>query len=114
MERYMWSFDGKKYNEAPEPILFHHGERLRLTMINDTMMDHPIHLHGMWMVLENHAGTHAPLKHTINVKPGEKISALVSADAPGEWAFHCHLLMHMKAGMFRAVIVSDQVAEITP
>ncbi len=111
MERYMWSFDGKKFNEVTGPIPFKFGERLRLTMINNTMMDHPIHLHGMWMELENGAGDLLPRKHTINVKPGEKLSALISADARGPWAFHCHLLYHMKAGMFRVVSVMDQIAE---
>ena len=111
MKRYIWSFDGKKFNEVTGPIAFRHGERLRLTMINNTMMDHPIHLHGMWMELDNGTGKNMPRKHTINVKPGEKLSVVISADAPGNWAFHCHLLYHMKAGMFRVVSVSDQIAE---
>jgi CopA family copper-resistance protein len=105
MERYMWSFDGKKFSEVDGPIVFHHGERLRLVLVNDTMMDHPIHLHGMWMELENRHGKYRPRKDTINVKPGEMVSALITADAPGDWAFHCHLLYHMKAGMFRVVSV---------
>lgn len=105
MDRYMWSFDGVSYQHVEGPIVFQHGERLRLILVNDTMMSHPIHLHGMWMELEN--GAHPrPRKHTINVKPGERVSALISADAPGKWAFHCHLLMHMKAGMMRAVAVA--------
>jgi len=105
MERYMWSFDGKKYTEVDGPVQFRHGERLRLVMVNDTMMDHPIHLHGMWMELEN--GQYPrPRKHTISLKPSEKVSLLISADAPGSWAFHCHLLYHMKAGMFRVVNVA--------
>ncbi len=107
MERYMWSFDGRKFTEVDGPIRFHHGERLRLIMVNDTMMDHPIHLHGMWMELETaKAGRLRPRKHTILMKPGEMLSALISADAPGDWAFHCHLLYHMKAGMFRVVSVA--------
>ncbi len=106
MERYMWSFDGKKFSEVKGPIRFHHGERLRLVLVNDTMMDHPIHLHGMWMELENGNGELRPRKHTISVKPGERVSALITAEAPGDWAFHCHLLYHMKAGMFRVVSVS--------
>ncbi|SHF40333.1 copper-resistance protein, CopA family [Modicisalibacter ilicicola DSM 19980] len=106
MERYMWSFDGKKFSEVDGPILFKHGERLRLIFFNTTMMEHPIHLHGMWMELENGAGELIPRKHTLNVKPGERVSALVSADAPGSWAFHCHLLYHMDAGMFRVVRVA--------
>jgi CopA family copper-resistance protein len=107
MERYVWGFDGKKYSEAKEPIPFRYGERLRLTLVNDTMMEHPIHLHGMWMDLENGAGPHKPRKHTVNVKPGEKLSVDVTADAPGRWAFHCHLLLHMELGMFRVVEVSE-------
>lgn len=111
MERYMWSFDGLKYSEVKGPIEFFEGERLRLTMTNNTMMNHPIHLHGMWMELVNGAGDRQPRKHTINVKPGEKLSADITADAPGNWAFHCHLLYHMKAGMFRVVSVNQKVAE---
>ena len=105
MERYMWSFDGVKYNEVDGPVNFKFGERLRLVMVNDTMMDHPIHLHGMWMELEN-GNYPRPRKHTINLKPSEKVSLLITADAPGNWAFHCHLLYHMEAGMFRVVNVS--------
>lgn len=105
MERYIWSFDGKKFSEVDGPIRFHHGERLRLILVNDTMMDHPIHLHGMWMELENKHGQYRPRKHTLSLKPGEMLSALITADAPGDWAFHCHLLYHMKAGMFRVVSV---------
>jgi len=106
MERYMWSFDGKQFHEVDGPIEFNHGERLRLTMVNDTMMNHPIHLHGMWMELENGHGAHIPRKHTINLMPAARTSALISADAPGRWAFHCHLLYHMDMGMFRVVRVS--------
>ena len=107
MERYMWSFDGKKYSEAQEPIRFRYGERVRLTFVNDTMMEHPLHLHGMWMYLENGAGAHLPRKHTVIVKPAERVSVAISADALGRWAFHCHLLLHMEAGMFRVVEVSE-------
>ncbi|HDY84682.1 hypothetical protein LCGC14_0786380 [marine sediment metagenome] len=104
MERYMWSFDGVKYDEVIDPIQFHYGERLRLILVNDTMMEHPIHLHGMWMELEN--GQYPrPRKHTISLKPNEVVSLQISADAPGNWAFHCHLLYHMEAGMFRVVSV---------
>jgi len=106
MERYMWSFDGKKFSEVTGPIHFVKDERLRLILINDTMMEHPIHLHGMWMELENGQGELIPRKHTLNVKPGERVSALITADAEGSWAFHCHLLYHMDAGMFRVVQVS--------
>ncbi|MBN8413106.1 MULTISPECIES: copper resistance system multicopper oxidase [Halomonas] len=106
MERYMWSFDGKKFSEVSGPIHFDKGERLRLILVNRTMMEHPIHLHGMWMELENGAGELIPRKHTLNVKPGERLSALITADAEGSWAFHCHLLYHMDAGMFRVVKVA--------
>ena len=106
MQRYMWSFDGKKYSDAPEPIRVRYGERLRLTFVNDTMMEHPLHLHGMWMYLENGSGAYLPRKHTVIVKPAERLSVLISPDAPGPWAFHCHLLLHMEAGMFRVVEVS--------
>ena len=106
MERQMWSIDGKKYSEAREPIPFRYGERLRVTLVNDTMMDHPMHLHGMWMVLDNGAGAHRPYKHTINVKGGEKLSFIVTPDELGPFAFHCHLLFHMELGMFRVVSVS--------
>jgi len=107
MNRYMWSFDGKTYSEAREPIHFRYGERLRVTFVNDTMMEHPLHLHGMWMHLENGAGAHLPRKHTVIVKPAERLSVAITADAPGRWAFHCHLLLHMEAGMFRVVEVSE-------
>lgn len=106
MERYMWSFDGQKFSEVSGPVEFSHGERLRLILVNDTMMEHTIHLHGMWMELENGQGPHIPRKHTISVKPAERLSALVNADAPGRWAFHCHFLYHMELGMFRVVRVS--------
>ncbi|TMM42396.1 copper resistance system multicopper oxidase [Colwellia ponticola] len=105
MERYMWSFDGLKFSEVKGPVNFKYGERIRLILVNDSMMDHPIHLHGMWMELEN-GNYPAPRKHTISLKPSEKVSLLISADAPGNWAFHCHLLYHMEAGMFRIVSVS--------
>lgn len=111
MERYIWSFDGKKYSESKAPIAFRYGERLRLVLVNDTMMDHPIHLHGMWMELENGDAGYMPRKHTISVKPGESVSALITADALGNWAFHCHLLFHMDTGMFRVVSVSQHALE---
>jgi CopA family copper-resistance protein len=106
MQRYMWSFDGRKYSEAKTPIPFHYGERLRLVLVNDTMMEHPIHLHGMWMELENGTGEHQPRKHTVTVKPAERMTLAITADAPGRWAMHCHLLLHMEMGMFRVVEVS--------
>jgi FtsP/CotA-like multicopper oxidase with cupredoxin domain len=106
MERYMWSFDGQRYTEVDGQIDFRLGERLRLILVNDTMMEHPIHLHGMWMELENGHGAHIPRKHTLSVKPAERLSVLIDADAPGPWAFHCHLLYHMEMGMFRVVRVA--------
>lgn len=106
MARYMWSFDGKKFSEVSGPIHFTKDERLRLILVNETMMEHPIHLHGMWMELENGQGELIPRKHTLNIKPGERVSALITADAEGSWAFHCHLLYHMHAGMFRVVKVA--------
>ena len=105
MERYMWGFDGKKFSQA-EPIRLKLGERVRFTLVNDTMMEHPIHLHGLWSELENGQGESRPYKHTIIVKPGEKLSYLVTADTPGAWAYHCHLLYHMEMGMFRTVVVA--------
>ena len=105
MQRFIWGFDGEKFNDA-EPIRLKLGERVRIILVNDTMMEHPIHLHGLWSELENGEGEFRPYKHTVNVKPSERLSYLVSADTPGQWAFHCHLLYHMETGMFRAVIVS--------
>jgi FtsP/CotA-like multicopper oxidase with cupredoxin domain len=102
---YIWGFDGFAYPHA-EPVRMKLGERVRIILINDTMMEHPIHLHGLWGELENGNGAYLPYKHTISVKPAEKLSYLVSADAPGHWAYHCHLLYHLAAGMFRAVIVA--------
>ena len=105
MERFIWGFDGKKFSEAG-PIQLKRGDRVRFVLINDTMMEHPIHLHGLWSELENGHGEYRPYKHTINVKPGERLSYLVTADVPGRWAFHCHLLYHMETGMFREVHVA--------
>ncbi len=105
MERFMWSFDGVKFSDAA-PIMVKLGERVRFTLINDTMMDHPMHLHGVWSELENGQGDYRPYKHTILVKPAERLSFLVSADEPGRWAFHCHLLYHMELGMMREVRIS--------
>jgi len=103
MERYMWSINGIKYADA-KPLQFHYGERLRITYINDTMMNHPMHLHGMWSDLET-GENQLVRKHTVIVQPGSKISMQVTVDAKGEWAYHCHLLYHM-GGMFRKVVVS--------
>jgi FtsP/CotA-like multicopper oxidase with cupredoxin domain len=105
MERYMWSFDGRKFSEVVEPIRFSRDERVRVTLVNDSMMQHPIHLHGHFFeVVNGHAGHH-PMKHTVNVLPGTKIAFDLTADNPGDWAFHCHLLFHMHAGMFNVVTV---------
>lgn len=105
MERFMWSFDGQKFSES-KPVHFRQGERLRIVLVNDTMMNHPIHLHGMWSELESPDGRFLVRKHTINVQPAQRITYRVTADAPGHWAYHCHLLYHMEAGMFREVVVS--------
>ena len=105
MERYMWSFDGIKFSEVEGPIRFEYGERLRLVLVNDTMMAHPIHLHGMFMELVNGNGHKNPRKHTVVVKPAERIELDITADEHGHWAFHCHMLYHMKAGMMHSVLV---------
>ena len=105
MERYIWSFNGQKFSDA-EPLRLAHGERVRITLVNDTMMTHPIHLHGMWSELETPDGEFLARKHTIVVQPAQKLSYRVSADAVGRWAYHCHLLYHMEAGMFREVVVA--------
>jgi len=105
MERYMWGFDGKKFSEIVEPIRFGLNERVRVTLVNNTMMAHPIHLHGHFFELVNGHGPRQPTKHTVTVAPGGKLSFDLTADAPGDWAFHCHLLMHMHSGMFNVVTV---------
>ncbi len=106
MERYIWTLNGKKYEDSG-PINLEHGERVRLTFINDTMMAHPMHLHGMFVQLENGQPiSKLPNKHTVNVAPGDTYSALLTADEAGEWAFHCHLLYHMMSGMMNKVIVA--------
>ncbi|MDQ6881829.1 MAG: copper resistance system multicopper oxidase [Pseudomonadota bacterium] len=105
MERFVWSFDGQKYSES-KPVHFRFGERLRIVLVNDTMMNHPIHLHGMWGELESPDGEFQVRKHTINVQPAQRVAYRVTADAKGRWAYHCHLLYHMEAGMFREVLVS--------
>ena len=110
MERYMWSFDGVKFSHVVDPIIFHEGERLRVTLVNDTMMTHPIHLHGMFFDLVVDESDHKPRKHTVNVKPGDKLSFDVTADHVGDWAFHCHLLFHMHAGMMQVVSVRPRMA----
>ena len=105
MHRFIWGFDGLTHAEA-DVIRLRLNERVRFVVINHTMMDHPIHLHGMWSELENGQGDRRPFKHTILVKPAERLSFLVTADLPGRWALHCHLLYHMASGMFREVLVS--------
>lgn len=106
MERYFWSINGLKYSEA-EPIRLKYGERVRFKFVNQTMMAHPMHLHGMWMQLDNGTGRFSPLKHVVNVAPGMTLNVDIPADAVGEWAFHCHLMYHMATGMFRKVIVES-------
>ncbi|MGE4335219.1 MAG: copper resistance system multicopper oxidase [Pigmentiphaga sp.] len=104
MERYMWSFNGLKFTET-KPIVLKFGERVRFVLVNDTMMTHPIHLHGLWSDMESPDGKFQVRKHTISLNPAQRITYRVSADARGNWAYHCHLLFHMEAGMFRAVVV---------
>ncbi len=111
MERYMWSFDGVKMSEPAEPIPFRLNERVRVTLINDTMMPHPIHLHGHFFELVTGHGAFGPRKHTVNVPPGGKVSFDLTADAIGDWAFHCHNLYHMTAGMMRVVTVRPSAGE---
>jgi CopA family copper-resistance protein len=105
MERFMWSMDGEKLSENPEPYRFARNERVRLRLINDTMMTHPMHLHGHFFEIVNGQGPSQPMKHTVKVLPGGFVDLDLTADAPGDWAFHCHLLYHMHAGMMRVVTV---------
>lgn len=105
MERYLWSFDGRRYSGA-EPLRLHYGEQVRIVLVNDTMMTHPIHLHGMWSEIESPDGNFQVRKHTVMVQPAQRIAYRVNADALGRWAYHCHLLYHMEAGMFREVVVA--------
>jgi len=105
MGRYIWSFDGLKFSDA-EPLRLAHGERVRISLVNDTMMTHPIHLHGMWSEVETADGEFLVRKHTVVVQPAQKLSYRVNADALGRWAYHCHLLYHMEGGMFREVVVA--------
>ena len=106
MERFMWGFDGRRFSELVEPIRFARNERVRVTLVNDTMMAHPIHLHGHFFELVTGApADRQPLKHTVNVAPGSTVSFDLTANEPGDWAFHCHMLMHMHAGMFNVVTV---------
>jgi CopA family copper-resistance protein len=105
MERFIWGFDGETFSDKTKPYPFRKGERVRVTLINDTMMTHPIHLHGHFFELVHGPAGHRPRKHTVNVAPGGKVMFDLTADAPGDWAFHCHMLYHMHAGMFRVVTV---------
>jgi CopA family copper-resistance protein len=104
MERFMWGFDGRKFSDKPAPYSFVAGERVRVTLVNDTMMTHPIHLHGHFFELAHGPAGHGPRKHTITVLPGGKVAWNFTADA-GDWAFHCHMLYHMHAGMFQVFAV---------
>ncbi|TDM61099.1 copper oxidase [Acinetobacter sp. KU 011TH] len=114
MERYIWTINGKKFNEA-EPLQVKYGERIRLKFVNDSMMAHPMHLHGMFMQLENgQQAENLPNKHTLIVPPGKTVTALLTADALGEWAIHCHLLYHMSAGMMNKLIVAQVNDEQQP
>jgi CopA family copper-resistance protein len=106
MARFAWSFNGVKFSDA-EPLRLNYGERLRIVLVNDTMMTHPIHLHGMWSDIEDDEGKFLVRKHTVDMPPGTKRSYRVTADALGRWAYHCHLLFHMETGMFREVRVEE-------
>jgi FtsP/CotA-like multicopper oxidase with cupredoxin domain len=106
MEKFAWSFNGVKFSDA-EPLRLKYGERVRVVLVNDTMMTHPIHLHGMWSDLEDENGDFMVRKHTIDMPPGTRRSYRVTADALGRWAYHCHLLYHMEMGMFREVRVEE-------
>ncbi len=106
MEKFAWSFNGVKFSDA-EPLQLTYGERVRVVLVNDTMMAHPIHLHGLWSDLEDENGQFLVRKHTIDMPPGSRRSYRVTADALGRWAYHCHLLYHMEMGMFREVRVHE-------
>jgi len=115
MERYIWSINDVKYDDA-EPIRLQYGERVRFKFVNETMMTHPMHLHGMWSILDNGNGKWDPIKHVVSVSPGTTVYMETEVDAPGQWAFHCHLSYHADSGMFRKVIVeggpADQSASV--
>lgn len=104
MERYIWSINGKKYREEEE-IRLQYGERVRFKFVNETLMSHPMHLHGKWTILDTGAGKWNPVKHVVSVAPGTTVYTETEVDAPGQWAFHCHLSYHAAAGMFRKVVV---------
>ena len=115
MERYFWSINDKKYSQA-EPIRLKYGERVRFKFVNETMMTHPMHLHGMWTILDNGSKKWNPIKHTVSIAPGTTVYTETEVDAPGKWAFHCHLMYHMATGMFREIIVEggpdDKLAKV--
>ena len=104
MERYEWSINGVKYADA-DPIVLQYGERVRFKFVNETMMTHPMHLHGMWSILDVGADKWNPVKHVISVAPATTVYMETEVDAPGEWAFHCHLSYHAASGMFRKIVV---------
>ena len=104
MERYLWSINGVKYGDA-DPIRLTYGERVRFKFVNETMMTHPMHLHGMWTIIDVGAGEWNPIKHVVSVPPGTTVYTETEVDAPGQWAFHCHLAYHAASGMFRKIIV---------
>ncbi|MFN3261215.1 MAG: copper resistance system multicopper oxidase [Pikeienuella sp.] len=104
MERYMWSINGVKYEDA-DPIVLQYGERVRFKFVNETMMAHPMHLHGMWSIIDTGSGERDPIKHVVSVNPGTVVYMETEVDAPGQWAFHCHLMYHHMAGMMRKVVV---------
>ena len=104
MERYIWSINGVKMKDA-DPIVLNYGERVRFKFVNETMMAHPMHLHGMWSLLDTGKGKWDPIKHTVNINPGTTVYTETEVDASGQWAFHCHLSYHAEAGMFRKVVV---------
>jgi CopA family copper-resistance protein len=106
MQRFMWSFNGQKFSESA-PLQLDYGERVRFVLINDSMMIHPIHLHGQWSEVQAPDGSFQVRKHTVMVQPAQRLTYLVTATAPGRWAYHCHLTYHMAAGMFREVRVNS-------
>ena len=112
MDRYIWSINGKKYEDA-DPIKLQYGERVRFKFVNETMMSHPMHLHGMWTILDTGAGKWNPIKHTVSVAPGTTLYTETEVDAIGEWAFHCHLSYHAGSGMFRKIVVENKSNKIT-
>jgi CopA family copper-resistance protein len=117
MERYIWSINGVKYKDA-EPVRLQYGERVRIKFVNETMMTHPMHLHGMWSILDNGSGKWNPIKHVVSVAPGTTVHMETEVDAPGQWAFHCHLSYHADSGMFRKIVVeggpADKRAQVSP